>query len=284
MWTAEDEKELAHAFAAYEQLVRETLDAQIKTAIQTYFSSLSTSFRIPKRDDDVDEPYTVSAWKKTSSDERQGQKYPDDYHFYELYGSEKNLGLEWLPIDVASLSWERGAYGSWCIAPGELERLDIEPALRQEIEKIIAEHKPSFETFVRAFRDVLQALVDQPITAGSGIYEMVPGIQRTFADMVNEMALELPNLPRYTAYCKVVKEVAGVQRILKYQVYPDPLSSVNDQQFLLALSQRKEIEDRTHKLYCTERVTIEDEIKARREYLLKPIKKERKTKQEENEE
>src|SRR5260370_2982036 len=140
-----------------------------------------------------------------------------------------------------------------------------------------------FLQFIDDLRFVTLALTLHPIEGESGQVVEKPGTQRTFADMVNEIALELPNLPRYTAYCKVVKEVAGVQKILKYQLHPDPLSYVSEHQLFLAVSQRKEIEEQTHKLYCTERTKVEEEITTRRAYLKKLVKKQKQTQQDDEE-
>src|SRR5260370_7495539 len=52
--------------------------------------------------------------------------------------------------------------------------------------------------------------------------------QRTEADMVGEMRRELINLPRFTAYCKIVKEIAGTQQVVKYKLFPYKPESVED--------------------------------------------------------
>src|SRR6266699_831940 len=67
----------------------------------------------------------------------------------------------------------------------------------------MTEERNTFETFIREFRDFILALAKEPILSSSGIYEMVEVGRRTVADMENEMAHELINLPNKKAYVAI---------------------------------------------------------------------------------
>ena len=90
--------------------------------------------------------------------------------------------------------------------------------------------------------------------------------KRTEADMVGRMRRELINLPRFTAWCKIVKAVAGKQVVVKYTLYPDPPESVMDgagspdwkRAYIVA-----RMHDETFGYY-RKRETVEQEIAARR--------------------
>ena len=55
------------------------------------------------------------------------------------------------------------------------------PCIKQEIDRIVAEQKPVFESFVRELRAVCAALAASPILAGSGEYELVETGRRSIA-------------------------------------------------------------------------------------------------------
>lgn len=90
--------------------------------------------------------------------------------------------------------------------------------------------------------------------------------QRTEADMVGEMRRELINLPRFTAYCKIVKEIAGTQHVVKYKLFPDAPESVADGAGSPEWK-RAYIVERMHDEtlgYYRKREAVEQEIAARR--------------------
>ena len=79
-------------------------------------------------------------------------------------------------------------------------------------------------------KDVMQALADEPIYAGSGIRQprkhtqlhylphprkTIPHPQRTYADMVNDIANQLSSLPNYTARTRITVEGQTVEHTLK---------------------------------------------------------------------
>jgi len=102
------------------------------------------------------------------------------------------------------------------------------------------------------------------------LQKWVPGLStRTVQDMINEMAGELMNLPRYTAYCMVVKEVNGEQVVGKYRLQPYPLIAVNNEQLADSASRNNDIIAKTRSLYCKEREVVKQEITARRKELMK---------------
>src|SRR5207249_2273008 len=66
-------------------------------------------------------------------------------------------------------------------------------------------------------------------------YRWKPGQpSRTEQDMIGEMKRELLNLPRYTAYCKIVQEVNGKQVLSKYELHPYHLSKSDDEAIVSA--------------------------------------------------
>lgn len=73
-------------------------------------------------------------------------------------------------------------------------------------ERIIADERQTFETFIKEFRDFILALAKEPITAGSGIYEMKPVGQMTSDKMRNRIANQLVDLPDYIAKVKIKGE------------------------------------------------------------------------------
>lgn len=73
----------------------------------------------------------------------------------------------------------------------------------KELERWMTEERAQFETFIREFRDFILALAKEPITSGSGIYEMKPVGQMTSDEMRNRIANELVQLPKYTARVKL---------------------------------------------------------------------------------
>jgi hypothetical protein len=77
-------------------------------------------------------------------------------------------------------------------------------------------HITQLANFIEAcFVKCAELLRAEPIKVPSGKFEEKMKVERTQADMINEMAQELSNLPRFTAYAKVLQETDGVQTVVK---------------------------------------------------------------------
>jgi hypothetical protein len=98
--------------------------------------------------------------------------------------------------------------------------------------------------------------------------EREPG-KRAISDMINEMAQELANLPRYTAYAKVLQEKNGVQSVVKEKVQtlrfdvpkPEPKAKAQLCELFLDLAAKNSLEAG----YYKSRNDIEKEIRQRQQ-------------------
>jgi len=72
-----------------------------------------------------------------------------------------------------------------------------------EFPRWMTEERAQFDTFIKEFRDFVLALAKEPITSGSGIYEMKPVGQITSDEMRNRIANQLVDLPDYTTRVKI---------------------------------------------------------------------------------
>ncbi len=160
----------------------------------------------------------------------------------------------------------------------------------ERLKRLAQEATGSLLSFVSHLEALCEGLAKEPIRVPTGQKRMVKRIQphitylthesekithprktishpkQTEADMVGEMRRELINLPRFTAYCKIVKAVAGKQVVVKYKLFPDPPESVEDgagspewkRAYILA-----RMHDETLGYY-KKRETVEQEIARRR--------------------
>jgi len=110
--------------------------------------------------------------------------------------------------------------------------------------------------FIQLLRNVMDVLAAKPVLVDSGQWQPKYGPQRTYADMQNEIASHLANLPRFTAYVKIA-EAQTVEHTIK-TLTPDRGVS------LRKLDERKaRIRVRTRTNYCRPRNEVEQEIAAR---------------------
>src|SRR6266702_2203804 len=125
--------------------------------------------------------------------------------------------------------------------------------------------------FITSLRHVMHILAVDPILIDTGQHEPIYDKPRTYADVQNEIAkrLAIP-LQEYSAHCKL-----GTK---EFTIKATQLREADTEAVLLSRKQR--IIAQTRGQYCTKRVHVVEEITARQVELLKPIKKERKTKQE----
>jgi hypothetical protein len=120
---------------------------------------------------------------------------------------------------------------------------------------------------VLCFNACGRGLEKNPVKVPSGKYEEKLKVERTQADLIAEMSQELANLPRFTAYAKVIEEKEGAQTVWRGKIKTLPLPPWqetpirHDESF-------PEIESHVtecgHK-FCKERVQIEEEIRQRQE-------------------
>ena len=85
----------------------------------------------------------------------------------------------------------------------------------READELIRQQKPLVEQFFIDLCKVLRILADDPIVSGSGNYQSIPGAQRTYQDMQNEIASRLANLPKYTAFVKVSPDERTIESTIK---------------------------------------------------------------------
>ncbi len=135
------------------------------------------------------------------------------------------------------------------------ETNSIEQYLPQGVETVIATGKPSFEQFVRDFRQVMAILATEPVMELSSILEEKPGSQRSIADMVNEMAQELIHLPNREAYVKL--GVSGAESVKIHTLPLEPDCSLEE------LESRKRIIAENTLPYTTNRDDVEKELQQR---------------------
>jgi hypothetical protein len=122
------------------------------------------------------------------------------------------------------------------------QRFLVWDSQRQEFNQMV--------NFIQCLRDVMDVLAAKPVLVDSGQYQPKYGPPRTYADVQNEIATNLANLPRFTARVKcedgefVVKTLAPSQGL-----------------YGKALDERIErIRARTRRNYCRPRREVEQEI------------------------
>jgi hypothetical protein len=118
---------------------------------------------------------------------------------------------------------------------------------------------------------VLLAQPENHIKVFTGQYREKPVRVRPVHDMTDEMAQELANLPRFTAYAKVIAENEGKQTVWKSKIKTVPMPSWWEPPTMYRLPSGEEIPgiesqaiERGHK-FCKTRTQIEEEIRERQE-------------------
>ncbi len=157
--------------------------------------------------------------------------------------------------------YEKISYTAWTLIkdytpnPTFLSPEEEAEKWNKELERWMTEERTSFETFIKEFRDFVLALAKEPITSSSGMYEMVEVGRRTVADMVNDMAQELIQLPNHVAY---VKRGTSGEKSVKIQTVPlEPGCSLEE------LEQRKRTITENTLPYTTKRAEVEQELQQR---------------------
>jgi hypothetical protein len=67
------------------------------------------------------------------------------------------------------------------------------------------------------------ALARDPVKVPSGVYDQSLKFERTQQDLINEKAIELSNLPRFSAYAKVLFEKENRQTVWTGKIHTNPL-------------------------------------------------------------
>ncbi len=116
------------------------------------------------------------------------------------------------------------------LVPGQETKFYNEADLTEVIEVELQEQKQIFLGFIQDLKDVMEALADEPIMVGSGLYrprprkqihylpharETLTHPQRPYADIRNEIANELSSLPNFTARIRITVEGQTVEHTIK---------------------------------------------------------------------
>jgi hypothetical protein len=97
------------------------------------------------------------------------------------------------------------------------------PYLKKVVERIVWQSTELQHFLVTAFLQCPAALEREPVKIPSGKYDETFTVERTQQDLINERAQELANLPRFTAYAKIIKEDNGRQTVIKRKIETRPL-------------------------------------------------------------
>ena len=158
------------------------------------------------------------------------------------------------------------------LPPYILKADEIEMLLEICTEEIDAAHQredgfnydfmPDMEELVEICN--LLAKPENHIKVASGQYVEKPVGVRLVSDMTNEMALELANLPRYTAWVKLIQEENGKQIVLKRKIKPLALPKEHGRPLA------SEILERSHATVYKPRDEIEADIREQQERWRRP--------------
>ena len=132
-----------------------------------------------------------------------------------------------------------------------------EPSLRK-VSQRIGWQLSELQAFIRnCFLIIPYTLAREPIKVQSGRYDESMRFERTQQDLINEKAIELTNLPRFSAYAKVLYENENKQTVWTGKLLTSPLPP-----------EKNNLEDEAtqngHDL-SRKRTDIEEQIKERQE-------------------
>jgi hypothetical protein len=141
---------------------------------------------------------------------------------------------------------------------------DFNTAYNWSFDNILDKELIPFLNFFIMLIGAMNGLAISPITASSGIYENVPGIQRTYADMQNEIASTLVTLPQRTARVKIAEEDGIVEHTI--QIMQPERSLLRGIGTSLRQERLKRIQKQNRDDgYCRPRKEVEREIDRRQE-------------------
>jgi hypothetical protein len=116
----------------------------------------------------------------------------------------------------------------------------------------------------------MEVLAADPVMVDSGQFEPILDKPRTYADVQNQIATDLANLPQYHARCKL----GHTELVLQTVPLPQPVSDT------VFAERTNLIVARTRSDYCKPRQVVEEEITTRQEKLIKLEVKQQRTVQE----
>lgn len=121
----------------------------------------------------------------------------------------------------------------------------------------------SKEEFLTSLRQAMQVLAIEPIMVDSGQHEPIYDNPRSYADVQNQIATELANMPQYHAKCKLGQDECEIETL--------PLEPGRNDEELAQFTQ--DIMERSIELCYRPRVEIVEEIRKRQEDLQQPSDK-----------
>jgi len=129
----------------------------------------------------------------------------------------------------------------------------------REVDAIVA--------FTQCIFNAANTLADNPIMVDSGQYKDVPGVQRTYQDMQNEIASKMVKLDQYMARVKIASDGKTVEHIIQ-TLNPKKESRLADATLNKRITdiQTQNLQDE----YVRERIEVEEEIRQRQEQCSKP--------------
>jgi hypothetical protein len=132
----------------------------------------------------------------------------------------------------------------------------LEPFIRKITRRVDWQIKEMLNFVMICLKLITNALADDPITLPTSDYEGAHKRERTQADIITEMAQELMNLPRFTAYAKMLKENNTTQTVEKHKLTTVPMPDEKGNDALVAARWRG-------RSYGQTREDIEQEIQKR---------------------
>jgi hypothetical protein len=135
-----------------------------------------------------------------------------------------------------------------------------EPHLQKVVGRVIWQMTELQHFIIITFRFSPNALEREPIKVTSGKYDEKLKVERTQADLITEMGQELANLPRFTAYAKVIEERNGIQSVLKRKINTSLTPSFQGYPRYI----KDKVIESGHQL-CKERSQIEEDLRQRQE-------------------
>jgi hypothetical protein len=158
------------------------------------------------------------------------------------------------------------AYPLMCLRFGmnyrELPDEQTDPVLHNFTKRLAWQINEISEFIIYCFQILPGALNKDPIKIQSNQYEEELPREKTQGEMIDIMAQELSNLPRFHAHAKIIKEQYGKQSVWKGLIETNPLFGEN------LKNNEKEIAERSSR-FCTRREAVEQQIRKRQEQWLR---------------
>ena len=195
----------------------------------------------------------------------------------ELIGLVANIGVDPAAYERESSRVNR-RYLSIMAAPllqekfgekhAELPYETVEPYLRTVSERIVWQMTQLQHFLLLVLRSMPATLARDPVLIPSTKYDEEPKREKTQGEMITIMAQTLADLPRFTAYAKIIDEKAGKQVVVKRKIATYPMGSLSEREYAEEFpeSVRTFIEQNTIRSgYAIARDEIAEEIRKRQE-------------------